>query len=117
MSRKSSRLVWEAPSPVAIGPHFLVVADSGVASCFVAESGERLWNERLPRRHSASAIAANGLAYFLSDQGIMSVIQPGNEFDLVAQNELGEECNASPAIYDGKFYIRGDNHLFCIGAK
>jgi outer membrane protein assembly factor BamB len=114
---RTTRSASYVPSPVAIGDYFLVVADNGVASCFIAKSGERLWNERLPRRHSASVIAANGLAYFLSDQGIMSVIRPGNDFDLVARSELGEECNASPAIYDGNFYIRGDKHLYCIGKK
>ncbi len=114
---RTTRSASYVPSPVAIGDYFLVVADNGVASCFIAKSGERLWNERLPRRHSASVIAANGLAYFLSDQGVMSVIRPGKEFDLVAQSELGEQCNASPAIYGGNFYIRGDKHLFCIGKK
>ncbi|MFT5107891.1 MAG: outer membrane protein assembly factor BamB [Pseudoalteromonas tetraodonis] len=119
-----SHIVWRTtrsasyvPSPVAIGEYFLVVSDGGVSSCFLADNGDSMWNERLPRRHSASAIAANGLAYFLSDQGVMSVIRPGEDFDLVAQSELGEECNASPAVYDGKFYIRGDKHLFCIGAE
>ncbi len=114
---RTTRSASYVPSPVAIGDYFLVVADNGVASCFIAKSGKRLWNERLPRRHSASVIAANGLAYFLSDQGVMSVIRPGNEFDLVARSELGEQCNASPAIYDGNFYIRGDKHLYCIGKK
>ncbi len=114
---RTTRSASYVPSPVAIGDYFLVVADNGVASCFIAKSGERLWNERLPRRHSASVIAANGLAYFLSDQGVMSVIRPGKKFDLVAQSELGEQCNASPAIYGGNFYIRGDKHLFCIGKK
>ena len=114
---RTTRSASYVPSPVSIGDYFLVVSDNGVASCFIAESGERLWNERLPRRHSASVIAANGLAYFLSDQGVMSVIRPGKEFELVASSKLGEECNASPAIFDGKFYIRGDKHLFCIGKK
>jgi hypothetical protein len=114
---RTTRSASYVPSPVSIGEYFLVVSDNGVASCFIAESGERLWNERLPRRHSASVISANGLAYFLSDQGVMSVIRPGKEFDLVASSNLGEECNASPAIYDGQFYIRGDKHLFCIGKK
>ena len=68
------------PSPIAIGPYFLVVADNGVASCFVAETGERLWRERLPREHSASLLAANGLAYFFSDYGVMTVIRPGPDF-------------------------------------
>jgi outer membrane protein assembly factor BamB len=102
------------PSPVSIGPYFLVVADNGVASCFVAKTGERLWMERLPDRHSASLISANGLAYFLSDRGVMTVIKPGPKFVVVAQNKLGEETNASPAVYDGQLFLRGDKHLFCI---
>ena len=102
------------PSPVSIGQYFLVVADNGVASCFVAKTGERLWMERLPGRHSASLISANGLAYFLSDQGVMTVVKPGPKFVVVAQNKLGEETNASPAVYDGQLFLRGDKHLFCI---
>ena len=116
-----SHVVWTTskgcsyvPSPISIGPHFLVVADNGVASCFVAKTGERLWMERLPGRHSASIISANGLAYFLSDRGVMTVIKPGPKVEVVAQNNLGEETNASPAIYDGQIFLRGDKHLFCI---
>jgi outer membrane protein assembly factor BamB len=105
------------PSPIAIGPYFLVVADNGVASCFVAETGERLWRERLPREHSASTLAANGLAYFFSDYGVMSVIRPGPEFDVVAQSELGEPLSASPAVYDNHLYLRSHHHLFCIAPK
>jgi outer membrane protein assembly factor BamB len=102
------------PSPISIGPYFLVVADNGVASCFMAKTGKRLWMERLPGRHSASIISANGLAYFLSDRGVMTVIKPGPKFEVVAQNNLGEETNASPAIYNGQIFLRGDKHLFCI---
>jgi len=105
------------PSPIAIGDYFLVVADNGVASCFVAKTGERLWRERLPGGHSASIIAANGLAYFTSDEGIVSVVKPGSTFDVVAQSEMGEPVKASPAVYRNHLFIRGENHLFCIGKK
>ncbi len=103
------------PSPIAIGDYFLVVADNGVASCFVAETGERLWRERLPGGHSASIISANGLAYFTSDTGIVSVLKPGPTFDVIAQSEVGEPVYASPAVYGDQLYIRGEKHLFCIG--
>jgi outer membrane protein assembly factor BamB len=105
------------PSPVLVGEYLLMVSDKGVASCFIADSGEKLWSEKLPKRHSASLVTANGLAYFLSDQGVMTVVKPGKTFEKVAENQLGEESNASPAVYDGKFYLRGDKHLYCIGTK
>ncbi len=103
------------PSPIAIGDYFLVVADNGVASCFVAETGERHWRERLPGGHSASIIAANGLAYFISDEGIVSVLKPDPEFKVISQSEVGENVYASPAVYGDQFFIRGEEHLFCIG--
>ena len=105
------------PSPVLVGQYLLMISDKGVASCYIADTGEKLWKEKLPKRHSASLIAANGLAYFLSDKGIMTVVKPGKTFEMVAQNQLGEETDASPAVYDGKFYLRGDKHLYCIGSK
>jgi len=105
------------PSPITLNGYFLVVADGGVASCFDAESGTRHWMERLGKHYSASLIAANGLVYFLADDGIMKVVRPGKELDVVAQNELGEYCYASPAISQGQLFLRGEQHLYCIGAK
>ncbi len=103
------------PSPVAIGDYFLVVADNGVASCFVAKTGDRLWRERLPGKHSASIIAANGLAYFTSDTGIVSVVKPGPTFDVIAQSETGENVFASPAVFENQLFVRSEGHLYCIG--
>jgi hypothetical protein len=36
---------------------------------------------------------------------------------VVAKNELGEETFASPAVSDGQIFIRGVDHLFCIGKR
>lgn len=105
------------PSPVVSGDYFVLVADNGVASCFVAKTGERLWRERLPGGHSASLLAANGLVYFVSDEGIVSVVKPGRIFDVVAQSPLGEKVSASPAVYDNHLFLRGEKHLYCIGPK
>ena len=116
-----THVVWQTtkgcsyvPSPVAIGPYFIVVADNGVTSCLVAKTGERLWMERLKGGHSASLLKANGLVYFLSDQGIMTVVKPGPTFEIVAENVVGEKTFATPAFSNGRLYVRGVNHLFCI---
>jgi hypothetical protein len=53
--------------------------------------------------------------YFLCDDGKMTVVRPGRTFDVVAENELGEESFASPAISQGQMLIRGLTHLYCIG--
>jgi outer membrane protein assembly factor BamB len=113
---RTNRGVAYVPSPIVEGDYFLIVSDSGVAHCFDAASGKILWQERLGEHH-ASLVSANGLVYFLNDDGVMNVVKPGPEFNRVAKNELGERTFASPAISEGGIYLRGDKHLFCIGAK
>ena len=65
--------------------------------------------------HHASLFSANGLVYFLNENGVMHVVKPGAEFQLIAKNEIGEKCFASPAISQGQIVLRGDKHLFSIG--
>jgi outer membrane protein assembly factor BamB len=104
------------PSPISAGDYFLMTSDSGTGECFEAKTGRLVWEERLGEQH-ASLVSANGLVYFLSDTGVMNVVRPGEKFDLVARNEIGERTFASPALSEGRIFIRGERHLFCIGTK
>ncbi|MBI5385988.1 MAG: PQQ-binding-like beta-propeller repeat protein [Verrucomicrobia bacterium] len=117
-----TKIVWRTtkgvayvPSPICAGKFFFVVSDSGVAHCFDAATGGIAWTERLGEHH-ASLVAAGGRVYFLNDNGVMNVVKPGRRFDLVARNEIGEKTFASPALSRGQIFLRGDKHLFCIGA-
>ena len=103
------------PSPAAIGDWFVVVSDSGKASCLEAKSGELLWSEKIGREHDASAITVRGHVCFVSEKGVMTVIKPGRGLEVVATNELGEDVHASPVITRGQWLLRGGEHLFCIG--
>jgi outer membrane protein assembly factor BamB len=106
------------PSPIVSGggKNVLVVSDTGYASCFEAATGDRYWMERIGPHYSASLVGADGLVHFLSDEGVTTIIRPGEKFDVVAKNPLGENCYASPAISHGRIYIRGESHLYCIAA-
>ncbi len=104
------------PSPISAGDYFLMTSDSGTGECFKAATGDLIWEERLGEQH-ASLVSANGLVYFLNDNGVMNVVRPGGKFDLVARNELGQRTFASPAVSEGRLFIRGERHLFCIGSK
>lgn len=86
-----------------------------MASCYRAVDGTLVWQERLGPGEHASLVSAGGLVYFLGDDGVMTVVKPGERFEKVARNELGERCFASPAISGGRLFLRGDKHLFCVG--
>ena len=59
-------------------------------------------------------MTAGGLVYFLSDKGVMTIVRPEPPFEVVARNELGEETYASPAISNGRLFLRSEKHLYCI---
>lgn len=104
------------PSFITVGDYLLSINNAGVAFCYEAATGKVLWEHRLGRHH-ASPVLVGGLVYFINDAGEINVIRPGATFDRVAKYELGESCYASPAISDGQVFIRGFQHLFCIGER
>ncbi|MSR42989.1 MAG: serine/threonine protein kinase [Pedosphaera sp.] len=107
-------MVSYVPSPISEGDYFLIVSDNGMANCLAAATGELAWQEKIGSHH-ASLVSANGLVYFVADNGVTTVVKPGPKFEVVAKNELGEGCFASPAISNGQIFIRGDRYLYCIG--
>ena len=102
------------PSLIVADDLLFSVSDAGVAYCYEASTGKVFWRERLGRHH-ASPVLVGGLVFFINDDGEVNVIKPGTTFDRVAKYELGEPCYASPAISDGQVFLRGFQHLFCIG--
>lgn len=116
-----SHVAWRAsegapyvPSPITEGDYLLSISNKGVAFCYEAATGKILWQEKMGRHH-ASPVSADGLIYFINDDGVMNVVKPGTEFVRVAQSELGENIYASPAISQGQLFLRGERHLFCFG--
>jgi outer membrane protein assembly factor BamB len=112
---RSNRNAAYVPAPILIGDHLLLTSDDGVASCYEATGGERLWNARAGGHFSGSPVAAGGLAYFTDDEGVTTVVRPGPTFDVVSKNELGERCFSSPAVSGGRIYFRTEKHLVCAG--
>ncbi len=120
----TNNLAWEqrrgmpkVPSMLFVRPHLYAVTDAGLATCLVAATGEIVWQERLEGNFTASPVTAEGRIYFVADHGETTVIAAGPEFRVLAKNPLGEKVQATPAIAQGRIFIRTDQHLFAIGAK
>jgi len=105
------------PSPVLIGNRLFVADDRGTANCFDSTDGRRIWQARISGSFNASLVATERHAYFLSGDGELKVVAPTDDYQVTAENRLDEVCHATPAISNGRLYIRGDQHLFAIGAK
>ena len=83
-----------------------------------AKTGKFAWNESVfTKPCSASPILVGDTIVAVSEDGLVAAIKTGSEFEPPAVTKLGEGCFASPAAADGKLFIRGTGHLFCIGKK
>jgi len=74
-----------------------------------------LWKERLGGNFKASPIAADGRIYFVSMEGVCTVVKAGRQFEKLAANKLDDEFTASPAVCDGRIFLRGRKSLYAVG--
>jgi outer membrane protein assembly factor BamB len=109
------------PSPILYGDYVYLMSDAGILSCLNAKTGEVVYEGgRVPvatKFYGASPVAFDGKLLLTSDDGDTFVIKAGPKHEVLGTNSLGEPCRTSIAIADGKLFIRGAKHLFCIAAK
>ena len=87
----------------------------GIARCFDIHTGRQLWTERVKGQYKASPLAAEGRIYLLNTHGLCTVISAADRFDKLAENQIDDDTIASPAVSDGRIYLRGHKSLWCIG--
>jgi len=102
------------PSPLLVGDELYVISDLGVLTCVDAKTGTPHWQQRIGGNHSASPIFADGRIYFLSEDGVATVIAPGTTFRKLATSELDGATLASMAVSRGSIFIRSLGHLYRI---
>lgn len=100
--------------PVLWQDLLFTVSDNGIAKCYHAPTGNLKWKKRLPGDYKASPVAAEGRVYFLNMHGTTTVTAANERFEKLAENQLADETQASPAFSAGRIYIRGKQHLYAI---
>ncbi len=116
-----THIVWReqqgapyVPTPLIFERRVYAVNDKGVLTCWDAATGQLAWKQRLGGNFSASPVVADGLIYALNEAGKAYVVQPGEKFELVAENDCGEETLATPACCGGDVFLRTKHSLLCI---
>jgi outer membrane protein assembly factor BamB len=123
----ASQVRWRYQKPVPQVPSTLLyqkvlymVNDGGVLITFNPATGEVIKQGRLQGaidKYFASPVAADGKIYLISEGGAVSVLKAGGDWEVLAVNNLGDECYATPAIADGKIYVRTQSALYCFAKK
>jgi len=110
------------PSPILYGEYLYMINDmASIVTCLEATTGKLMWQGRLGRASregfSASPVAFDGKVFFTNDEGETFVLKAGPTFQLLHVNKLDETTLATPALVDGRWYIRTDRHLYAIGTS
>lgn len=111
------------PSPVFHDGHLYWSAqDGGLVSCADARTGKSVYRERLPDcgRIFASPLLADGRIYYVSREHGTFVLEAGQNYGLLAHNEIEDDksvFNGSPAVSDGRLFLRSDKYLYCIAER
>jgi outer membrane protein assembly factor BamB len=121
---KSGQVAWVSPrgGPPMASPllykGYLYVLDQrgGILTCYEAKTGKVAYKERIAGAtgFTASPWAAGGKIFCADGEGTTFVLEAGPTYKLLAKNPLGEMCWSTPALADGKIYLRTIDHLYCI---
>lgn len=120
-------LLWEykkgqgyVPSPLLYGDYLYLVSDKGILTCLDRETGKVVYEGGrlpIPTTVKASPVAWGDKILLGGEDGDFFVIQAGPEYRILSHNTVGEIIVASPAVVGDRLYIRGEQHVFAIGAQ
>jgi outer membrane protein assembly factor BamB len=115
---KVARVPEGFSSPVIVGGHLYRLHNPGVLHCWKLAGGKEVYVKRLDRVQTAASpiVTPEGRIYCAS-AGRSYVLKAGPDGEVLAVNDLGDDSQASPAVADGRIYLKGRKYLFCIGKK
>lgn len=106
------------PSPILYGDYLYLTTDRGILTCIDAKTGEVKYEGGripIPATFTASPVAFEGKLLMTSEDGDTFIVKAGPKHEILGTNSVGEPVYASPAIADGRIFIRGEKNLYCIG--
>jgi len=121
----SAHVAWSVPragsymaTPLLYGDYLYVVRWNGILGVYEARTGKLAYQQRLgagATAFTASPVASGGRVYFATEDGEVYVIKAGPTYELVATNRLDAPMLATPAISDGRLFIRTKDEIFAFG--
>ena len=107
------------PSPIVYGDYLYLTTDRGILTCIDAKTGKVMYEGGripIPATFTASPVAFDGKILLTSEDGDTFIVKAGPKHEIIGTNSVGEPVYASPAIADGRIYIRGEKNIYCIGS-
>ncbi len=104
-------------TPLVYGEYLYLLHTNGALACYRARTGELVYRERVGSGgwFFASPVAADGKLYIAGEAGEIFVLQAGPQFRVLARNPSAELLMATPALSEGRMYVRAHDHLYAVG--
>jgi outer membrane protein assembly factor BamB len=104
----------DAACPVVAKGLVFLANNDGSALCLDAETGKEQWKQRLGGAFRATPLVVGDRIYFFAKDGKTTIVAADRSFRTIAENELGEDVMASPAVAGHELYLRTKTHLYRI---
>ena len=103
-------------TPVVYHDQIYLGGSNGVVRSFDANNGDQYFEKRLGAKSGivASLVAGDGKIYCASENGTVYVLKHGRECEVIAENQMGDPCLASPAISAGTIFFRTTKKLIAV---
>jgi outer membrane protein assembly factor BamB len=104
-------------SPLVIDGRMLLIKGGGIGTCFEIEQGKPLWGPKRIQNESdyfASPVYGDGKIYIAGENGNVVVLKNAPELKILAKNDMGDSILGTPAIADGRLFIRTRSKLICV---
>jgi len=111
-----NKRVPQLPSPLVYENTLYMVNDGGIVTLLDPDTGAVIDQGRLKGAvdaYFASPVAADGKVFMASELGKIAVLSPKTGLDVVAVNDLDDLIYATPAIDDGRLFVRTRSTLYC----
>lgn len=121
-----SHVLWESTksiprnaSPLYVNGTLFLAKDGGIVTAIDAKTGKTIKQGRLSGtgKSYSSPVSGDGKIYVLNERGDLSVITAEPAWKQIAEAHFGEDVYATPAIANGRIYIRTVKHLYCFGVR
>jgi outer membrane protein assembly factor BamB len=107
----------DVTSPASNGELVFTVLSTGSLRCFDLKDGKLIWEHDLEMEVQASPALAGHQLLLLSTKGHAVLIEAAREFKETGRLQLEDAFYASPALVNGKVYLRGATNLWCLAAE
>ena len=115
--RVDNSTVPHIPSLLAYQGLVYAWADKGICTCYEIETGQKVWQQRIGGNYFSSPVCADGAIYCVDGDGHCVVIEAGREYRELARIDLGDASRSTPAIADGRMFLRTFSQLMAIGRR